>query len=369
MENDQEFIQEEEQERVPQFIDFHLARPLIRAINDLKWAKPTPIQAASIPIIMSGRDICATAITGSGKSAAFLLPIIHQLINFRQRPGPKALIMSPTRELALQLFETFKHLSSHVGVTAQTVIGGISAEEQAKKLRPVPDVIIATPGRFIDSIFNSKLLKPDHIQFFVLDEADRLLGHGFEAELTKINSILPEKHQTLLFTATLSDEVSKMCKKVQKDAEIVSINPFLEVSPTLHQYFIKIKSPERRLPTLVALIENKCRKKTLVFLPTKALAHQYHLMFKYLGIRTGELHADLPMPDRTKTIEDFQTDKIRILLASDLAARGLDIPNINYVVNYTIPNEIERYIHRVGRTARAGQPGVAFSLVGDAYEK
>lgn len=351
------------------FIDFKLARPLIRAINELGYIHPTRIQSNSIPEILKGYDVTATAITGSGKSAAFLIPIIHMLIPYRGQPGPKALIMSPTRELAVQLYKVFEGLSKYSHVTGALVIGGVSAEEQKRRLTPTPDIIFATPGRIVDQLFNSQTISGEHIKYYVLDEADRLLGRGFEAELTAINTKLPEKHQTLLFTATLSDQVNKLIGKVQKDTHKITVDVFMELSPTLTQQFVKVKKFEKRLPVLVALCKNLCRKKTIVFFPTKQLAHYAALLFNYAGIKAAELHANLSQTERNNSIQEFSEDKVRILLASDLAARGLDIPDIKYVINYTIPNEIERYIHRVGRTARANKEGTAISFYGEPHEK
>jgi ATP-dependent RNA helicase DDX27 len=352
------------------FVELKIARPIIRAISDLGFTKPTPVQSRAIPPILTGRDVCATAITGSGKSIAFLIPIVHQLLSHRGRPGPKALIMTPTRELAQQLQSVCQSIAKYAAVSSALVIGGSSNEELAAALHPTPDVVVATPGRIVDQLFNSKTITADHILFFVLDEADRLLDRGFEAELTAINSKIPEKRQTLLFTATLSDEVSKLMHKILKsDAVRVSVDMFLELSPTLTQEFVKVKDEKQRLPVLVALCQNLCRAKTLVFLPTKQLAHEVSLLFNHAGIAAAELHADLPQAVRQESVVNFTQNKVRILLASDLAARGLDIPDIEYVVNYTIPTQIERYVHRVGRTARAGRPGVAISIIGAAHEK
>ncbi|OHT17516.1 DEAD/DEAH box helicase family protein [Tritrichomonas foetus] len=359
----------EEVKEVHSFVEFHLARPVIRAINEMGFVKPTVIQARTIKPILDGRDVCATAITGSGKSAAFLIPIIHKLMPYRGQPGPKALIMSPTRELCQQLHTVFEQLSKYARVSSALVIGGISAEEQKAALTPTPDIIFATPGRFVDQLFNSCTVTADHIKYFVLDEADRLLGRGFEAELTAINSKLPETHQTLLFSATMSDQIHRLINKVQKDSLKVAVDMFGELSPNLTQIFIKIKAEEKRLPTVIALCKNKCKNKTIIFFPTKQLAHHAALLFNYAGMHAAELHADLPQPDRQRSVQRFASGDVRILLASDLAARGLDIPDIMHVINYTVPNEIERYIHRVGRTARAGKTGTAISLIKEAHEK
>jgi ATP-dependent RNA helicase DDX27 len=229
---------------------------------------------------------------------------------------------------------------------------------------------LATPGRIVDQHFNSKTITAQYILFLVLDEADRLLDRGFEAEITAISSQIPEKRQTLLFTATLSDDVSKLTHKILKpDAVKVSVDMFLELSPTLTQEFVKIKDDRQRMLIVIALCQNRCRTKTLVFLPTKQLAHEMSLLFNYAGIPAGELHADLPQTGRQQSVEQFIQNKVNVLLASDLAARGLDIPDIEFVINYNIPTQIERYVHRVGRTARAGRTGVAISLVGEAHEK
>ena len=356
------------------FVELKLSRAVIKGLNEIGFLKPTPIQAQAIPHILKGEDVCATAITGSGKSAAFLIPIIDKLMMYRGRPGPKALIMSPTRELAQQLHAVAQQIGKYAYVSSALVIGGCSNEEQAEMLNPIPDIIFATPGRIVEQLFKMKTITADHIIYYVLDEADRLLGRGFEAELTAINSSLTHKHQTLLFTATMSDQVRSLTKTVLgEDAVKVAIDMYLELSPKLKQMFVKVKSEDRRMPLLVALVKNKCRKKTIVFFPTKMLAHQAALMFNFMdskGVKSAaELHADLPQAERQESVERFKNGEVRVLLASDLAARGLDIPDIEYVINYTIPTEIERYIHRVGRTARAGKEGTAISLVLEPHEK
>ena len=360
----------ENQKDVLSFIEFKLDRTIIRALNDMKFIQPTAIQARTIQPILDGSDVCASAITGSGKSAAFLIPIVQNLARIRNDPGPKALVMAPVRELAQQLHSIFEQIARYSHLTSALVIGGVSDAEQKERLNPPPDIIFATPGRIVDQLFNSKTIIGDNIKYYVLDEADRLLGRGFEAELTAISSKLPDDHQTLLFSATMSDKIHKIISKVLKpDFVKVSIDMFGELSPKLTQMFVKIKKEERRLPTLVALCKNKCRSKTLVFFPTKLDAHKSSLLFNFAGISAAELHADMPQPDREKSIERFANNDVKILLASDLAARGLDINDIQYVINYTIPSQIERYIHRVGRTARNGKTGTAISFVCDANEK
>jgi ATP-dependent RNA helicase DDX27 len=262
------------------------------------------VQSRAIPHILSGHDVCATAITGSGKSIAFLIPIIHQLLSHRGRPGPKALIMTPTRELAQQLNQVCQSIAKYASITSALVIGGSSNETLAAALNSIPDIIVATPGRIVDQHFNSKTITAQYILFLVLDEADRLLDRGFEAEITAISSQIPEKRQTLLFTATLSDDVSKLTHKILKpDAVKVSVDMFFELSPTLTQEFVKIKDDQQRMLIVIALCQNRCRTKTLVFLPTKQLAHEMSLLFNYVGIPAGELHADLPQTGRQQSGE------------------------------------------------------------------
>ncbi|KAK8887286.1 putative ATP-dependent RNA helicase ddx27 [Tritrichomonas musculus] len=360
----------EEKNDIVSFLDFGLDRNIIHALNEMKFNKPTLIQERTLKPILEGYDVCGSAITGSGKSAAFLIPIVQKLSKVRYDPGPKALVMSPTRELSQQLHSVFEKIAKFSHLSSALVIGGISAEEQKEKLTPPPDIIFATPGRIVDQLFNSKTIIGENIKVYVLDEADRLLSRGFEGDLTAINSKLPEDHQTLLFSATMSDQIHKIINKVlKKDAVKVAIDIFGEISPTLTQYFIKTKKEEKRLPYLVALCKNQCRSKTLVFFPTKSQAHQTSLLFNFAGIKAAELHADMPQPEREKSVELFRNGDIKILLASDLASRGLDIKDIEYVINFTIPNQIERYIHRVGRTARNGKTGTAISFVREPHEK
>jgi ATP-dependent RNA helicase DDX27 len=352
------------------FVELRIARLVTRALTELGFTRPTAVQSLAIPEVLSGRDVCASAITGSGKSVAFLVPVIHNLLAHRGRPGPKALVMTPTRELAQQLHGVCQSLSKHAAVSSALVIGGQSAKDQAALLCPVPDIVIATPGRIIDQLFNAKTITGDHVQVLVLDEADRLLERGFEAELTALCGRLPAGRQTLLFTATLSDDVHKLIPKILRpDAARVAVDMFGQLSPTLVQQFVKVKDGATRLPILIALCRHMCQSKTLVFLPTKALAHTTALLFNHARIPAAELHADLPQPTRQDSVQRFTNGDVGVLLASDLAARGLDIPDIAFVINYSLPTQIERYIHRVGRTARAGKPGTAISLVGVPHEK
>lgn len=356
-------------ENIVSFIDFHLAKPINMALNELGFTTPTQIQKEAIPLILKGNDVCASAITGSGKSLAFLIPIINKLLNYRGSKGPHAFIMSPTRELAQQLHKVCLSISHKSHVSSALVIGGVSDEEQKSLLDPVPDILIGTPGRFIDTLFNSKVLTLEHVKIFVLDEADRLLGKGFESQLYTIISKLPEKHQTLLFTATMDEKVAKLAEKIQKSSEKINVNPYMEINKDILLQFVRVKKEEQRLPTIVVLCQNLCKKKTIIFFPTKELVHHVHLLFNEINIKSGELHADMAPTARKQSIEDFRNNKIKILLASDLAARGIDIPDIEYVLNYSIPNELDRFIHRVGRTGRAGKKGTAISLYLTADEK
>ena len=340
----------------------------MRALDEMGYVIPTPVQSASIPAILGGSDVCSSAITGSGKSAAFLIPIIHELIASRGLPGPKAIVVSPTRELAVQLHRVAETIGANCHVTSVPVIGGLSSEEQTEKLTPAPDIVIGTPGRIIDVVFNSKAINFKNVRFYVLDEADRLLSQGFDKEIQTITNALPAERQTLLFTATMSDAVAKIAARIQKEPVRIKVDPFGEMSKNLRQEFLKVKE-QNRIPALIALCQNRCTEKTIVFFPTKLLAHQTAILFQNIGIAAGELHADLPQPERTASLEKFTTGEIRVLLASDLAARGIDVQDVMFVVNFTIPPDIERYIHRVGRTARGESSGTAISLFATTEEK
>lgn len=347
-----------------------LIKPLLKALDDLDFERPTKIQAISIPMIFSGKDVLGSSVTGSGKTAAYLLPIIQQMIRQKSStPSIKAVIVLPTRELAIQCFEMFKHLNKYTKLSAAVVIGKIDLASQEIDLRRSPDIVFATPGRLIDLAMNSKGVYFDDISFLVFDEADKLLDLGFKSEIEEIIRLLNSTSvQTLLFSATLEKNVEKLIKLALKNPLRVEANPEFSLSNTLQQEIVKLKSfdsDEIRQAVLVYLLKRLKYKKCIVFLKRKSDCHKLYLACTLLKIVVVELHGNLIQSDRNAAVEKF-TNNDCVMLATDLAARGLDFQNVDYVINLEMPSELTKYIHRIGRTARAGSLGSCITLVSDS---
>lgn len=319
---------------------------------------PTKIQEESIPEILNGKDLIMCAQTGSGKTAAFGLPIIKSLLSDKGGFGTRVLILSPTRELGQQTYSMLKSYTKYTKLACQVVMGGASSVKEANLLTENPDIVIGTPGRIIDHIKNTRELVCDNIKFLVLDEADRLLDMGFMREIHEIIAELPKERQTILVSATMNDSVKGLSKLALKGAVKVGK---AGIPDTLEQMIVRMKEGINREAVVLCLIENKAPKDTIVFVKTKSECHRLHLIFHFLGKKTGELHGNLTQLQRLNAVNDFQNGDIDILITTDLAARGLDLP-VKVVINMNIPSEIQRLLHRIGRTARAGNSGISISL-------
>ena len=356
------------QNRTITFEALNLSRPLVRATIALGFKAPTPIQIRAIPLALAGRDLCCNAMTGSGKTAAFLLPILERLLYRPKREFvSRVLIVTPTRELATQCHSMMAALGQFTDIRSALIVGGLSVNQQEVDLRTRPDVVICTPGRMIDHVRNGQSIHLEGIEILILDEADRLLELGFSDELEELVSHTPVGRQTLLFSATMTTAVSRLTDLSLRRPVKISVDPLMDCASRLQQEFVRVTSalePDRDA-LLLSLCMRNFKKRTIVFFPQKWQAHRMKIIFGLLGLNAGELHGDMPQAGRLASLMSFRDKEVDFLLATDLAARGLDIPHVETVINYEFPRELSTYIHRVGRTARAGRSGVSVTLVGE----
>ncbi|KAL6591924.1 DEAD-domain-containing protein [Neocallimastix sp. 'constans'] len=354
------------------FTTMSLSRPILKGISNLGFVKPTPIQARAIPIAMQGLDICGSATTGSGKTAAFVIPILERLL-YRPKaiPTTRVLILVPTRELGAQVHSVAQNLAKFTDIQFSLLVGGLSSNAQKAELRRRPDVIIATPGRLIDHIRNSVSFTLETIEILIMDEADRMLEEGFAAELNEIIKNCPKGRQTMLFSATMTDNIDQLVKLSLNRPVRLFVNSNNAIANNLIQEFIRIRQhrEEDRPAILAALCSRTYKSETIIFFRSKAAAHYMKIVFGLLGLNATELHGNLTQLQRLESLESFRDRKTDFLLATDLASRGLDIAGIKTVINYDMPQLYQQYVHRVGRTARADQGGRAVSLIGEADRK
>lgn len=347
------------------FTELNLSTPILKAITDEGYTTPTPVQAQAIPYILAGRDMLAGAQTGTGKTAGFTLPML-ELLSREQAPQSKkrsikALILTPTRELAAQVGESVKTYGKYLPFKSTIIFGGVGANPQINAINNGVDILIATPGRLLDLI-NQKVINLSHIEMFVLDEADRMLDMGFIRDIKKVIALLPAKRQNLLFSATYSDEIKKLCESILKNPAIVEVARRNTSSELVKQSVILVDC-KRKSALLGHLIEKNKWEQVLVFTRTKHGANRLSEYLEKLGITSAAIHGNKSQGARTKALSDFKANKVRILVATDIAARGIDIDSLPHVINFELPNISEDYVHRIGRTGRAGNDGEAISLV------
>ncbi|MBS2000776.1 MAG: DEAD/DEAH box helicase [Candidatus Obscuribacterales bacterium] len=343
------------------FIELGLSKPCVLALAQAGITEPTEIQEKSIPLIFEGRDVMASAQTGSGKTAAYALPVIECLE--QPETKPRALVLVPTRELALQVMEQFTRFSNHCALRAVTLYGGTGYETQTRALKRGVDVIVATPGRLYDHI-ERKNCDLSQIEIFVLDEADRLLDMGFMPQVRKIIAKISKERQTLMFSATIDARIERIAADFMQDPVAVRVNP-TQVEPKEIEQEIMYVTEFSKDALLAKLVVEHQMSSAIVFTRTRRRAGWVTDRLKDAGIKAEEIHSDISQSQRERTLENFRNGKFPILVATDVAARGLDIPAITHVINYDLPDSPDDYVHRIGRTGRAGRTGVAFSFISD----
>ncbi len=346
------------------FENLNLIEPILRALKTEGYTTPTPIQEQSIPIILERKDLLGCAQTGTGKTAAFAIPILQILEGGKiYDKGPRAikcLILTPTRELAIQIGESFAAYGRHTGMKHSVIFGGVSQGSQVSALKSGIDILIATPGRLLDLI-NQKFVHLHYLKIFVLDEADRMLDMGFINDVKKIITKIPQKRQTLFFSATMPPEIQKLANTILVDPEKVEVTPVSSTADTIDQslYFVE-KGDKKKL--LIHLLNDKALKSALIFTRTKHGADKIVKDLVKAGIKTEAIHGNKSQNARQKALSNFKTGQIKALIATDIAARGIDIEELSHVINYELPNVPETYVHRIGRTGRAGASGIALSF-------
>jgi ATP-dependent RNA helicase RhlE len=346
------------------FSELGLGESLLKAIKESGYTEPTPIQAAAIPQIIAGHDLIGIAQTGTGKTAAFTLPILAKLAQaFRgtNKPGTKVLVLAPTRELVVQIHENVVAYSKHVPITIANVYGGVSERPQIQALRAGANVVIATPGRLMD-LMGGRHGDFRNLEFLVLDEADRMLDMGFIPSIRKIIKALPAKRQTLMFSATLSKDIEMLTNEFQRSPKTVQIGRRSNPAETVTQFVYEV--PGHLKPNLLAhLLTDSAMDMVLVFTRTKHGADRVARKLEQTGIATATLHSNRSQSQRLRALNDFKSGKVRVLVATDIAARGIDVDGISHVINYDFPMHAEDYVHRIGRTGRAQAIGDAISFV------
>ncbi len=344
------------------FHDLNLIAPLLEAVSKEGYTEPTPIQEKAIPFILEGKDIFGCAQTGTGKTAAFALPILQLLHQNKanQLPGTKVLVLAPTRELALQINESFKAYGSNLRISHTVIFGGVSQHAQTTALRRGVDVIVATPGRLLD-LMQQGHVKLNNIQYFVLDEADRMLDMGFINDIKKIIARLPQKRQTVFFSATAPYEIKKFADTLLKNPVSVNIAPVASTSDLIRQavYYV---SQENKRPLLRHVLKSESIEHALVFTRTKHGADKVVKELNHNGIKAEAIHGNKSQNARERALKGFKNRTIRVLVATDIASRGIDVDKLTHVINFEIPEQAETYVHRIGRTGRAGESGVALSF-------
>ncbi len=353
------------------FEQLSLIEPILNALKNEGYTTPTPIQEQAIPSILEGRDLLGCAQTGTGKTAAFAIPVLQLLCKEKftghpKKGGIKALILTPTRELAIQIEESFAAYGKNLGLKQLVIFGGVSQGAQTNALRNGVDILIATPGRLLDLI-QQRFIRLNDIEFFVLDEADRMLDMGFIHDVKKVITLLPTKRQTLFFSATMPAEISSLASSILNNPVKVEVTPISSTAETIEQAIYFVEKENKKL-LLAHLLKDSNIKSALVFARTKHGADKIVKDLHRGNIVAEAIHGNKSQNARQRALTNFKTGHTRVLVATDIAARGIDVDNLSHVINFELPNVPETYVHRIGRTGRAGASGIAFSFC-DAEEK
>jgi ATP-dependent RNA helicase RhlE len=346
------------------FRALNLSPQIVQAVHDAGYTEPTPIQVAAIPLISAGHDIIGIAQTGTGKTAAFVLPILMKLAASKpngQTRGPRALVVAPTRELVLQIAENVRAYAKHIPLRMATVFGGVSERPQIEALHSGVDLVVATPGRLID-LMDQRVANLSSVEFLVLDEADRMLDMGFLPPIRRIVKAIPQKRQTLMFSASLSREIEQLTHQFQQSPKIVQIGRRANPAETVTQFAYEVP-PHLKSALLLHLLGDSKFDTVLVFTRTKRGADKIARRLESSGIKTGTIHSNRSQNQRLRALKDFKSGAVRVLVATDIAARGIDVDGISHVVNYDFPMHSEDYVHRIGRTGRAHAIGDAISFI------
>ncbi|WP_435416196.1 DEAD/DEAH box helicase [Polaribacter aestuariivivens] len=347
-----------------QFSEIPLDKSILKAVAEARFHTPTLVQQKTIPLVLEKKNVIVSANTGTGKTAAFALPIIHLLMNNEvkevEKKKIKSLIITPTRELAIQIFENFNSFSKYTDLKTTAVYGGVSLEPQKEILAEGVDILIATPGRLIDLQMQGNI-NLNSVEIFVLDEADLMLDMGFIKDIKKIEALCPKNKQTLLFSATIPDSITELANKVLKNPVTVEINPEETTAKNVGQllYYLPKKN---KTDLCLHLLRNTINGRIIIFRRTKFGVDKLEQTLLKNGYKVASIHGDKTQAVRNKAIEDFKDKKAHILISTDVAARGIDITNVDAIINFDIPNVAETYVHRIGRTGRAGKSGIAFSF-------
>ncbi len=351
------------------FKDLDIIKPILRAVEEAGYEQPTEIQENSIPVVLKGKDILGCAQTGTGKTAAFAIPILQNIVRDKEKNDErniKALIVAPTRELAIQIEENFAMYSKYLDIKDTVIFGGVNQSSQVRKIKAGVDVLIATPGRLLD-LSNQKHVDLKNVKYFVLDEADRMLDMGMIHDVKKIISRLPKERQNLLFSATMPKEVMKLVNSILKNPVKVEVQPVSSTAEIISQGVYHVPKKNKK-SLLIHLLKDESIKSVIVFSRTKHGANKIAKDLEKAGVAAAAIHGNKSQNQRQLALNNFKEGNIRVLVATDIAARGIDIDELSHVINYDLPDVAETYVHRIGRTGRAGASGVAITFC-DEEEK
>ena len=345
------------------FKQLNIIEPILKALKEKGYENPTPIQEQAIPPVLSNRDLLGLAQTGTGKTAAFAIPIIQQLHSNKttgQKREIKALILTPTRELAIQIDECFQDYAKYTGLQHAVIFGGVNQNPQVDRLKRGIDILTATPGRLLD-LMNQRIIRLDSVQHFVLDEADRMLDMGFIHDIKRLLPKLPKEKQTLFFSATMPASIATLSRSILRNPVKIEVTPASSVIDTIDQYLYFVEKPEKK-GLLINLLKEDKKKSALIFSRTKHGADKIARILCKAGIGSAAIHGNKSQNARQCALSDFKSNQIQALIATDIAARGIDINQLELVINYDLPDMAETYVHRIGRTGRAGHTGTALTF-------